>query len=244
MVKERCGYFKEKVAFLDVALVNVPLYSFLLSQGWRRSGEIVYRNSCPHCGKCKIIRLNPALFVPSKSQRRVLRRNSDIQVTFNFDSTQFMTDEKLNLFERYKVRHREGIPDDSGEVFSVNTTEESKEELSRLNLGFSNCINMEYRLGDRLVGVGIVDVGEGVAGIEGKDFGSGLSSSYFYFDPDREVAVRSLGVFSVLKEVEYALHTGLDWYYLGYYIEDCDKMNYKANYRPCEIISLGGYIDG
>jgi arginine-tRNA-protein transferase len=78
---------------------------------------------------------------------------------------------------------------------------------------------LRYYAQDRLVAVSVVDVGRSAA-----------SSVYHYFDPDE--SWRSLGVYSVLKEVELCATLGLEWYYLGLYVEACRHLNYKAAYFP------------
>jgi arginine-tRNA-protein transferase len=88
-------------------------------------------------------------------------------------------------------------------------------------------VEFNYRKGDRLVAVGICDVCD-----------RSLSSVYFYFDPDE--SRRGLGVFGTLKEVEYAAGLGIEYYYLGYWIEQCTSMNYKSRFRPCQVL----YPDG
>ena len=66
-----------------------------------------------------------------------------------------------------------------------------------------------------------------------------LSSVYHYFDP--QAGKRSLGVYSVLAEVEWCQQTQRPYYYLGYWIEGCKTMEYKAQYRPHELLSPEGH---
>ncbi len=65
-----------------------------------------------------------------------------------------------------------------------------------------------------------------------------LSSLYFYFDPDH--ARRGLGVFGALSEIALARRRGLKWYYLGYWVNGCSAMQYKADYRPHQILHTDG----
>ena len=80
-----------------------------------------------------------------------------------------------------------------------------------------------YFLDDRLAGVGILDFGR-----------LGVSSVYFYFDPSKEVASLSPGVFSAMKELELAKATGRKYLYLGLYVSDCRHLSYKGDYGPQE----------
>ena len=61
----------------------------------------------------------------------------------------------------------------------------------------------------------------------------GLSAIYTFFEPTAET--RSLGVLSILKQIEWCRELSLPYLYLGYWIKDCDKMNYKIQYRPTEL---------
>lgn len=67
----------------------------------------------------------------------------------------------------------------------------------------------------------------------------GLSSVYFFYDPAYKEY--RLGVFSSLLEIEYVRwmslsHPHFTNYYMGFYIANCDKMNYKADYAPCQLL--------
>ena len=84
-----------------------------------------------------------------------------------------------------------------------------------------------YYLGDRLVGVGYVDV-----------LPEGLSAIYFYYDPNERD--RSLGTFNVLRVIDSAAARGIPHVYLGYYVEGCRSLEYKARFRPNEVLTPGG----
>ena len=64
----------------------------------------------------------------------------------------------------------------------------------------------------------------------------GLSAETFY-DPDAEK--RGPGVFAILKLIELAANEGLPWVYLGYWLPDHPKMDYKRRFRPLEILTGG-----
>ncbi len=222
----KCGYFDDEVSLFivceseDLRGVDMSdkesvedakvVCDMLLDSGFRRSGDMYYNNICPHCKKCQSILVPVAEFMPSKSQRRVIKRNEDLKII----TTQAVaTDEKFELFKKYCLERHESEDMATRECFDG------------LYNGYSNIIEMSYYLEDRLVGVGILDVGNIY-----------VSTTYFYFDPSEDLKMRSLGVFSAIKEIEYAKEFGYPYYHLGYYIEDCKKMNYKTNFRPYEII--------
>jgi arginine-tRNA-protein transferase len=89
---------------------------------------------------------------------------------------------------------------------------------------------MNYYLGSRLLGVGIVD--------EGKDC---LSSNYFYYDTD--YLGRRPGIFSILQEILCAKRMGKRYYYLGFYIEKNPAMSYKKDFRPNQILENDEWIE-
>ena len=68
----------------------------------------------------------------------------------------------------------------------------------------------------------------------------GLSAIYTFFDP--ALASRSLGVLSILNQIELCRELELPHLYLGYWIRDSDKMRYKTEYRPVELFANGRWV--
>ena len=65
----------------------------------------------------------------------------------------------------------------------------------------------------------------------------GLSAIYTVFAPELEH--RSLGTFAVLWQIEEAKRRELPHLYLGYWIKECRKMNYKTRFQPIEALRDG-----
>jgi leucyl-tRNA---protein transferase len=187
-------------------------YQDLLDWGYRRSGNLVYRPVCSACQACQILRVPISSFRRSKSQRRVWNKGRGVfDVRWGAPS---YTDEKAALYARYLA-------------FQHSTMEEPMDEARYSSFLVDTCLEfstleLQYYAGEQLVGVGIVD-----------RLDKALSTVYFYFDPD--FATYSPGTWSALFELELAAKWGLDHYYLGYYVEQCDAMNYKSRFRPCEM---------
>jgi arginine-tRNA-protein transferase len=76
-----------------------------------------------------------------------------------------------------------------------------------------------YYDGNRLIGVDLIDILE-----------DGISSIYFYYDP--EYTKYSLGKFSLFNQIKFAKQSRKKWIYLGYYVENCSSLSYKAHYKP------------
>lgn len=212
-----CAYLKDRAWSLEMwpAPRSDAAYRALLETSHRRSGWTVYRPVCSACVACRPLRVPVATFRPSKSQRRALRRNED--VTLELGPLE-PTEEKRLLHDAF-VRGR--FPDKDGGFGSL--------EEYALTFGSSpvTTCEMRYRVGHRLVVLGIVDLLPDV-----------VSSVYFFFDPAE--ARRSLGTYSALCELDLARRTGRGFLYLGYFIEPCREMRYKARFRPCEVLTPGG----
>ncbi|MFU8856032.1 MAG: arginyltransferase [Deferrisomatales bacterium] len=189
-------------------------YQELMDAGFRRSGRVFYQMACPGCRNCVPLRVPVAGFRPGKSQRRVWRRNGNLEISLGPPE---LTGEKADLFRRYlAARHDGRMAGDPRELegFLYRSPTDTLETCYRTPEG-------------RLVGVGICDRTP-----------TALSTVYFYFEPD--CSPRGLGIFSSLAEIRLAEALGLTHYYFGYWIEGCPRMAYKAGFRPCELLGTDG----
>lgn len=208
-----CGYLPQRAAtnlFVDPRAPMSPiLYGRLLERGFRRSGAYVYRPYCPACRSCVPVRLPAATFRPHRWARRVLRCNSDISTSLTHAS---LSDEAFALYRLYqRARHPAGGMD-----------QDSVEDVNRfLFSDWSETWSCEFRLAGQLVAVAVVDC-----------LPDALSAVYTFFDP--RLPERGLGNLAILHEIQQALDRGLRWLYLGYWIGESDKMNYKARFQPLQ----------
>ncbi|MDI9245688.1 arginyltransferase [Marinobacter sp. CHS3-4] len=213
-----CSYIPGRQAttmFVDPrAQVDKRLYSQLTSLGFRRSGSHYYRPHCEHCNACVPVRLKVEDFMPDRSQRRVLKKNSDLtcrMVTASF------TERYYDLYSRYiEQRHSDGdMYPPSREQFTSFLVE-----------GATDSWFLEILDQDQLVGLAAVD-----------KLDEGLSAIYTVFEPSYEH--RSLGTFAILWQIEEANRLELSYLYLGYWIAECRKMNYKTRFQPIEALRDG-----
>jgi arginyl-tRNA--protein-N-Asp/Glu arginylyltransferase len=188
------------------------------SDGYRRLGAAFYRNVCRACRSCQPLRIETDKFVASRSQKRTLKKNSDLKVEVRIPC---VTPEKEALYRQYiRLKHNAETGDEREDITGA---------LVNLHYGYRGSVEMDYFLGDTLVGVGIADVGA-----------DSLSSVYFYYDIG--YLGRRLGVFSVLREIALAQSIGRRYYYLGFYIEETPKMSYKKSFRPNQVYRDGRWI--
>jgi arginine-tRNA-protein transferase len=87
---------------------------------------------------------------------------------------------------------------------------------------------MSFRRNGKLIGVSLIDVLDDVS-----------SSIYFYHDPDWRPM--SPGTFSMMCELKYLQNQGLKHHYLGYWVKECQSMEYKSRFAPHEL--LESYVD-
>ncbi len=213
-----CSYLAGRLAanaFIDPTFTPGPeAYQILIDQGYRRSGEHLYRPTCPDCHDCLSCRVPTATFQPNRSQRRCWRKNADLDVTLQPAG---FSDEAFALYTRYlNARHGDGD--------MANPDEESFRGF--LWCDWSDTRFIHFRLDGRLVGVAVVD-----------RLPRGYSAVYTFFDPD--LASRGLGTYAVLWELEHARLEGLPFVYLGYWIAESRKMQYKSRFRPLEVLENG-----
>ena len=214
-----CSYLPNRMAttlFVDPeAVISNQHYSQMAKQGFRRSGNLVYRPHCENCRECIAVRIPVDLFTPNRSQRRVWARNKDLVIEKVFPG---YTEEHFELYKRYqKVRHTDSSMDtgdpEQYNSFLFGTVADT--EIHEFRLATNSSGEQE------LLAVAIIDKLE-----------DGLSAVYTFFNPSE--SRRAPGVYSVLYQIELARKLKLPYVYLGYYIADSRKMNYKINYRPVE----------
>lgn len=191
----------------------------LSKQGFRRSQNVLYRPSCAECSACLSARIRVADFVPTRTQRKVLRRNAALQRNA---TSPWATEDQFALFRRYlDDRHATGGMADM-DIFEFAAMIEETPIRSRV-IEYSET---EGRDAADLSAVCLTDV-----------FDDGLSMVYSFYDPD--LSERSLGTFLILDHIEIARAAGLPFVYLGYWVPGSKKMGYKAGFSGLEIYKGG-----
>lgn len=206
----------ERKVFTNLATEDADnLHDALSHSGFRRSQNIAYRPACPACNACRATRLPVADFEPKKRWRRVWNKNKHFIRT---PRQPIATREQFRLLKTY-LDHRH---EDGG-----MTQMDLRDYVAMVEGSPVSSVIFEYRESDAedapLVAAAITDV-----------LKDGLSMVYSFFDPTR--ASQGIGNFIILDHIEQARALGLDYVYMGYWVEGSPKMGYKADFRPLEVL--------
>lgn len=216
-----CPYLEgqeERKVFVHLPpLEAINVNDQLSAIGFRRSQNIAYRPACPACRACQSVRIPVQDYQLTRTDRRIVKHNSDL--TRHFIEAE-ATREHYELLQAYLAsRHPDGGMMDMTWPDLVAMIEDT---LVRTHI-------IEYRLDGRLVGAVLVDA-----------LNDGLSMVYSFYDPER--MNRSLGRFIILDHIAQAQRSGYAYVYLGYWVKNSPKMDYKARYKPLESLTDYGWL--
>lgn len=216
------GHTERKVFARLSGPLAQPLSEALTNSGFRRSQSIAYRPACDGCAACISVRIVASEFTPSRSQKRIARRNADL---VRREVPPEATREQFALLRTYlDSRHSGGGMSDMGLFDYVAMVEETPVK--------THIVEYRHRDGDgnpgMLAACALSDV-----------LRDGLSMVYSFFHPGE--GARSLGTAMILDHVRAARARGLPYVYLGYWVQGSKKMDYKARFQPLEALRRDGW---
>lgn len=214
-----CGYLPGRAArnaYLDPGFkLSAERYTWLLAQGFRRSGIHVYRPYCLNCQSCRPARVPVQTFTPNRVQRRCLVRNRDVQMSV----VAGLSNEHYTLYSHYLSARHPGGGMEAGNREAFH---------SFLECAWGEVEFWEFRVAHTLLAVAAVD-----------RVPQALSAVYTFFDPTQ--AARSPGTLAVLRQLTEARARNLAYVYLGYWVAGSRKMDYKKNFAPLELLTPAGW---
>ena len=208
-----CSYLPNRqeqlLVILDPSCYSTDKFESLLGLGFRRSGNQIYRPHCPICSACNSVRVLAQDFIPSKSQKRKLNKAKN---QFEVKYSTLERPEYYPLYSKYiTMRHQDG---------SMYPPEKEQFQ-SFLLCSWLKITFIELWHQDTLVAVAVTDC-----------MNSAISAIYTFFDPDFEHY--SLGSVMILEQLKFAKEQNKQYVYLGYQIDECDKMKYKTQFLPAQ----------
>ena len=217
MLDYDCAYIPGKKVRMNYKYVNHSSKTYataVIARAWRRFGKYFFHPICNGCNECKSIRIDAKSNKFSKSQRKVIKKNSKTEIIVQEPT---LTTAHLDLYNKYHNfkhkkdgwTHRNISQREYHENFVDGANDFGKEVL--------------YVIDGKLIGVDLIDI-----------LDDGISSIYFYYDP--EYAHLSLGTYSLLYQINLANILELPWIYLGYWVDGCKAFAYKPNFQPQEIL--------
>ncbi|MDZ7923207.1 MAG: arginyltransferase [Marinagarivorans sp.] len=210
-----CSYLPNQEAttvFIDPNTeIDINTYTGLSHLGFRRSGKHVYKPHCNDCRACVSVRIPVTNHNPTRHQKRCIKYNNDLEIGATNAPN---IEEHYALYERYiTLKHSDG---------DMNPPSRKQYEDFLSNpLGCTQYF--EFRKKGQLIACSVSD-----------KLTHGLSAIYTYYCPSENK--RSLGKLAILHQIQASREQGLEYLYLGYWIKDCQKMSYKTEYRPLEML--------
>ena len=191
--------------------------------GFRRSQSVAYRPSCIDCSACVSVRVLADEFTPNATQRKLMRRHADLEVSA---CRPWTTEEQYALLRRYLAdRHPGGGMAEMDESDFADMVEQSPVKTYVVEYREPS---LDGRPG-KLVGACLTD-----------QQADGLSMIYSFFEPD-DSERSGLGTYIILDHIVRAARGGLPYVYLGYWVEESKRMAYKSRFRPLEKLGPGGW---
>jgi len=184
----------------------------LLANGYYRNGLHAVANSVRTLNHVWIstvmLRVRLRDFVWKKRLRKLLRTNNE---RFRHEIKSFVSDEKTEVVWRnfkHGIHQWNSVPLLEPHILRG----ESADRFNTFQISVFD--------GDKLVGFSIFDLGKGSL--------SSLEAAY-----DAEYRKHSIGIYTMLLEIEHCQSLGLDYYYPGFYTKDDPMFAYKL--RPGNV---------
>lgn len=218
----------ERKVFTHLVGEKAPQINDMLTHGgFRRSQNIAYRPACENCRACVSTRVLVDRFKPTRSLKRIRSKNKDL---VGEELPPIPSSQQFTMFRSYlDARHHDGGMIDMTSLDFSMMVEDTHVDTMMIEYRKRGPDSAFTGKGDgELIAVALTDV-----------LASGLSMVYSFFNPD--LSERSLGSFMILDHIARARKLGLPYVYLGYWVKNSRKMDYKTRFRPQEHLTMQGW---
>ena len=213
-----CSYLpaeQSRMEYRFVTSLNAQEYGALIHQGWRKFGHLLFRPKCLGCHACHALRVEVGSFKPNRSQKRNISANCDVAVVIG--PPQF-DEQRMRLYGEFHDARSEQ------RGWARERDSDFEQYLESFMVGPLPVLEVSYWSGSELLGVGFFD-----------EVPDGLSAIYCFYS--QAAQARGIGTFNVLTGIEQSQRRGLPFLHLGYYVNGCVSLEYKANFRPNQLLN-------
>lgn len=211
---------EEPWKYMEIEQLTPGQLEVLLADGWRHFGTFFFRDKVSwNNGRLAPViplRIDVNKFSPSKSQRKILRKNESARVKVSFRDAS-ITKEKEDIFYAHCQRFKDNIPTSIFDFLDENP--------AKIPCGCTK--ECALFLDDKLFGISFIDVTI-----------SALSSIYAMFLP--EYSAYSPGLYTLLMEIEFARSLGKTYVYTGYSFAESSHYDYKKKFEGTEFYDWEG----
>lgn len=213
-----CPYLdneREIVNYKVLINSSMEYYAKYVQRGWRRFGMLLHRPNCRNCSECINLRIDAENYKFSKSARRIFKKAQHLEIKVKKPT---YSQSHISLYNKYHyfMSQKKG--------WNFSETTEYLYSKSFIEGASSYGYEVLYYDNSKLIGIDFIDI-----------INDGISAIYFFYDPD--YSHLSLGKLSIYYQILQAKKLNLRWIYMGYYVEKCDSLNYKNQYKPYQLLA-------
>ncbi len=194
--------------------------SLLTKAGFRRSHDIVYKPACQGCQACQAIRIPVQFFNPSRNLKKILHKGQNLRLDVSASDP---NRSDYALFISYQnSRHNDSD-------MALMTYEDYAAMMKGTHVE-----TLTFKLIDAQ--------NKTIAVLLADKIDDGWSAIYsFYETSEHEYIKMSLGTLLILNLIRYAQNDGSTFVYLGFWIKNSPKMDYKKRFSPLEVFTPHGW---
>lgn len=211
--RNKCKYFKENTATYEQFIADIldeNEIDSLLEKGYRHFGKYFYRPICKECHLCIPMRIPLNNYQFPKHKKKIFCKCRNLTVKLSKPEP---TEESFQIHQSHRQRF-----DGQTDIITYD------DYLSRFFCKVPYNFQLSVYDKEKLVGVSHIDITH-----------KSMSIVFSYFDLLYEKF--GLGTFMILKEIEFALSRGIQYYYMGNYVKDVNHLDYKIRFKPSQFLS-------